>query len=762
MNKVITDGLVLMPPPFVNGLNVWSSGDGTPGSDTYAVSGTGAFVPADQDFAGCLEIAKTQSVTKLRYMGETTILPGLYLRVTARVKAVSGPLPSVRIAGWAGGAGGAAVPGLTGFGPATALTDYGQVVEVSAIIGTGNRTGVDMVWRNALYGHFGLDLTGTNGGVVRVDDIVIEDVTSVYLRDLLGLVDVRDYGAIGDGVTDDSAAFEAADSDARGREVLVSNGTYWLGGNVTIQNQIRFEGTVTMPAVSKLILQKNFDFATYLDAFGNEELAFKKAFQALLNFNDHDSLDLGGRRIDISAPIDMQAAEGTRTTFASRRVIRNGQIQPVAGPEWAPTEVTSAGTYSTASSKTLTNVANIANIPVGSRVSGNGVGREVYVTAVNIAQQRLTLSNPLFGAAGTQVYTFTRYKYLLDFSGFEQLSQFIISDVDLNCNGIASGIMLAKSGIIFHVRDCFINKPRDRGITSIGEGCQGMLVDRCQFISNELDLPVQQRTSIGFNTNANDLKLRDNRVIRFKHFCVIGGSGSVITGNHWFHGDNEPNGVREGGIIIAQSNCRTIITGNYIDNNFIEWTNEYDADPNMTGGYSFGGLSITGNTFMCSDTADWFNWIVVKPFGSGHYLHGFSVVSNVFKSTVGNIDRIEFVDTTYADLDYGRMRTVTFEGNHFTAVNEPVYNPVVIAHTQASVATDWIVDSGNFLPFKGRVRNVDAVMPAGRISNTNNVAVYEQPFAVPGIGTGGRQARIVFGTAVKGAIRVTIRVDNPT
>jgi hypothetical protein len=48
------------------------------------------------------------------------------------------------------------------------------------------------------------------------------------------------------------------------------------------------------------------------------------------------------------------------------------------------------------------------------------------------------------------------------------------------------------------------------------------------------------------------------------------------------------------------------------------------------------------------------------------------------------------------------------------------------------------------------------------VSNTNNVAVYEQPFAVPGIGTGGRQARIVFGTAVKGAIRVTIRVDNPT
>jgi len=58
MNKAITDGLVLAPLPFSAGLGVWSSGDGTPGSDTYAVSGTGVYVSADQDFAGCLEVKK--------------------------------------------------------------------------------------------------------------------------------------------------------------------------------------------------------------------------------------------------------------------------------------------------------------------------------------------------------------------------------------------------------------------------------------------------------------------------------------------------------------------------------------------------------------------------------------------------------------------------------------------------------------------------------------------------------------------------------
>ena len=260
MNKAITDGLVLMPTPFADGLGVWSSGDGTPGSDTYAGSGSGVFVPADQDFSGCLEITKGQEPTKLRYMGETTVLPGCYLLVKTRVKAVSGPLPSVRIAAWAGGAGGAHVGGLTETGPAVALTQYGEVVEVSAIIGTGFRTGVDMSWPGAIYGHIGLDLIGANGGVVRVDDISIEDITGVFIRDMMGVVDVRDYGAKGDGVTDDSAAFEAADADAQGREVLVSAGVYHLADHVTIENQIRFEGTVTIPTDKRLIFQKNFDY----------------------------------------------------------------------------------------------------------------------------------------------------------------------------------------------------------------------------------------------------------------------------------------------------------------------------------------------------------------------------------------------------------------------------------------------------------------------------------------------------------------------
>ncbi|MDQ7072152.1 MAG: right-handed parallel beta-helix repeat-containing protein, partial [Rhodobacterales bacterium] len=613
MNKAITDGVLLMPPAFENGLDVWSSGDGTPGSDTYDGNLNAAFVPADQDFGGCLEVLKADTTQKLRYMGETPLLPGCYLRITARIKAVSGNIPNVRIAGWAGGAGGVHVTGLTEFGPQTTLTTYGQIVEVSAIVGAGLRTGVDMVWGAApLYGHFGLDLTGANGGVVRIDDIVVEDITSVYLRDMMAMVDVRDYGAIGNGTTDDRAAFVAADADANGRRVMVSEGTYFLGDSMTFDNRVQFEGTVVMPTDKILSLTKNFDLPAYIDAFGNEELAFKKAFQALLNNSDHESLDLGGRRIYVTEPIDMQAAVANKNSYATRRHISNGQFEAATNGNWADEVATSQATYNPSSNRTLTNVVNVANVPVGTLVEGNGVGREVYVRSKNVAAQEITLSLPLYGASGTQNYTFTRFKYLLDFSGFSQLSKFSMSDIEFQCSSVCSGVLLPPTATALHFKDSYFTRPKDRCITAHGDGDQGMIIDRCQFLSDESSKLSQDRTSIVLNANANDIKLRNNRVVHFRHFAVIGGSNALVTGNHWFQGDTAAAGIRTAGVVFSQLNCRAIVNGNYIDNASIEWTNEHDQAPEFVSELSFSGLNVSDNTFLSSHVAPWFSFLIVK------------------------------------------------------------------------------------------------------------------------------------------------------
>ena len=761
MNKAITQGIVFMPQPFAAGLDQWSSGDGRPGSDTYETAPNAAFVPADQDFGGALELQKIESVQRLRYMGETPILPGCYLRVRARVKAIAGNLPDVRIAAFAGGADGEALPGVTVTGPQVTLTTYGEVVEVSAIVGTGQRAGVDMVWGpQAAFGHFGLDLAGPSGGVVRIDDIEIEDVSRVFLRDVIATVDVRDFGAIGDGVSDDHAAFEAADTAAGGREIIVPAGTYFLGQSTTIQSRIRFEGTLVMPDAAILALTKNYDLPAYIDAFGDSELAFRKAYQALLNNAGHVTLDLAGRKVALRAPIDMAAAVGNRTTYNQRHVIRNGQFSVFPTPAFDTEVVTSQATYSPDTAvRELTGVVNVANVPVGALVEGNGVGREVHVTARNVAAGRLTLSQPLFDAAGTQVFTFRRFKYMLDFSGFQDVSRMAFSEVDFQCAGNCSGVLLPPQGSANHFRDCFFTRPRDRGITSHGEGDQGMMIDRCQFLSDEAPLLVSERRTIGFNANANDLKIRDCRATFFRHFAVMAGSSSLISGNHVFQGDSASGGVRSAGWVLTRTNNRGTITGNYIDNCFIEWGNEHDHAPDFASEFSFSALSITGNVFLASDMVPWFTYITVKPHGPGHFLDGVTVTGNTFRA-IGSIDRVESVDTSFADLDHDRVGNITFAENSFHNVDIHAQSPLVMAHVEESAAATWVVTPAPRLPFGAWAQVVDSVLPEGALQDGSGNPVHAAPWFEARQGPERDRINLHWPEAVSGRVILRVRIDD--
>lgn len=762
MNKAITDGLVLMPPPFSAGLNLWSRQDGTPASGTYQGQPNAGLVSNDQDFAGCLELQKTDATQKLRSFAQTPIQPGLYLRVTARIKAVSGNLPAVRIAAWAGNVAGQNVAGVTQTGPSVQLTTYGQVVTVSAIISPASRTGVDLAWTpEVTYAHIGLDLTGTNGGVVRIDDLVVEDVTNIFIRKLMDWVDVRDYGALGNGTTNDTAAFLAADADADGRMILVPSGVFRLTSDVSIVNRIRFEGTVSMPANRKLTLTRNFDLDTYGQAFGSEIEGFRRALQALFYFTDHVALDLSGRRVDMTEPVMVSEVAGL-STFINRRVVRNGSLNAIPGPGWNTETFTSIATYSAASPFTLTGVANVANIPVGSLVVGTGVGREVYVRSRNVSAGTLEISQPLFGAAGTRTYTFRRFKYLLDFSGFNQLSRFELEDIEFNCLGACSGVMLSPVGATMRFVSCSFNRPLDRGITSIGTGCQGMFVDLCQFLSNEQGLNVVDRTSIALNVQANDTKLRNNRVVRFAHFAVVNGTAHLIHANHFFQGDDAGTGLRRAGLIFTQTNISTVVTGNYIDNCFIEWGNEHDAAPEWNGEFSFGGLNIVGNVFFAGNTTSAFRFVVVRPYGPGHYLNGFSLVSNSFRVVNNSIDRVDMVDTTFATLDASQTRNVRVEGNSFNNVSQPIMNPVTVVHTQNTAAETWNVEAGGFVPFGGRIRLVQSVMPEGAITTNLSQVRHAFPNATPGTGIFGTQAQLRWSEAVRGRVIVNMRSDIPS
>jgi len=764
MNQVITDGLVLMPPSFTEGLGVWSRQDGRPGSDTWASAPNAALVSADADFGDCLEIVKTDATTRLRYMGQTPIVPGLYLRVSARVKALSGNLPTVRIAGWAGTASDQNVGGVLQTGADTTLDAYGEVVTVSAIIGTGARVGVDMPWGPAAsYGYMGLDLTGPNGGQVRIESIRIEDVTGLFLRKLMDWVDVRDFGAVGDGTTDDHDAFVAADAAAAGREVLVPAGRYRIASSLTMNSPVRFEGTLSMPDGARLGLNRNFDLPGYSEAFGDDVQGLKKGLQQLFNQSDHESFDLKGRRVQLSEPLDVQAIVGNRNTYANRRAIRNGQLSAETSTAWEDEVHTRSGNWTSSDPRRITGLSNVADIPVGALVTGPlGVGREIYVTAVDVAQNRVSLSAPFYGAPATQEYTFTRFRYMLDFIGFLNLQRFIVSDIEFLCANRCSALNLPLDGLVFQIQDCFFTSPKNRGITSASEGCQGMQIDRCQFLSAEQAMDAPDRKTICFNTNCSDVKVRDNRAVRFRHFGVMAGTGNILSGNHFFQGDGVTNGPSTAGLVLTGVNAKTTFEGNYVDNCYIEWGNEHDPSPDFSAGWSFHGLTLNGNIFFATEvSASWMSFIQIKPYGDGHFINGLSVCDNLFKKTgQPRLAAVDGVDTTFGTLDTSRFADLLFTGNTYHGVVKRTENPVTVRHVEGTAGTTWNVDLSAVAPFGAAARAGTSFLAEGPLKNANNVTVYATPYAEPGQGAGGRTLRLRWQQDTRGTAQITARFDS--
>lgn len=178
MNRHAQPELDLMPPPFAEGLDDWSRGDGTPDGPTYDMAENARLARDDADFGACLELRTAAAVERLRYMGEVPLLTGGFIEVAARIKAVRGPLPDARIAAWPGGVQGRGVDGLPVHGPLLSVPAHGGVCELRAVIGRDGFPGVDLVWdARVLYAHVGLDLVGPAGALVRIESVEVRDVT---------------------------------------------------------------------------------------------------------------------------------------------------------------------------------------------------------------------------------------------------------------------------------------------------------------------------------------------------------------------------------------------------------------------------------------------------------------------------------------------------------------------------------------------------------------------------------------------------------
>ena len=748
------------PPAFADGLENWSRTTGEAGSPHYGNFGGATLIADDPDLGPCVEVTTAVLQQKFRSILRTPLAPGRYLRACIRFKQVSGPTVAVEAAARWIDAADQTIFGLKQTGPEVAAVSPGVVYESVTVFAASKYDHVDAAWKyDAVEANFGFNINSVAAGaVVRIASVVIEDVSPQSVEPTLAAYDVRDFGAVGDGVTDDSAAFLKADAAASGRTVIVPEGDYAILADMALRADWKFVGRLVTPANARVEFRGGFDFEAYYEAFKDGETALKKALQALINYPEHVTIDLGGRTVVLSEPLDVHAAVGDRNVFANRRVLRNGKIEAAEQGDWTPDVVTATGVYQSGA-QTLVSLSTTAGLVPGMLVEGDGVGREVYVVSVDEANAAVTLNQPLHSGASPQSFTFTRFKYLLDFLGFDDLKRIVIESIEFWGKGLASAIMLPPEGIAWHISDCWFLDPGDRAITSIDGADSGLAIDRCEFLSNEGGVQPTQRKTIAITCSGNDAKIRNNRAMHFRHFAVLSSGSVILTGNHFFQDDNQGSTDRTAGIVLAKRNNNISVVGNYIDNSWIEWTNEHEPD---SAGKEFGNLAIAGNRCLADDVTQDFAFIKLAPWNADMTIKGLSVMANTFKVVFpASIDAALALDESKGGVDPDAHLDISVEGNAYHRVNDVRETPAQASMSVAQGAESdaWTLDMAGKLPFGAKARRVTSLVSDGVIANADGDPVYAQPHVLAGQGANGDEVRVLWPEPVSGAIHATVRVD---
>ena len=149
----------------------------------------------------------------------------------------------------------------------------------------------------------------------------------------------------------------------------------------------------------------------------------------------------------------------------------------------------------------------------------------------------------------------------------------------------------------------------------------------------------------------------------------------------------------------------------------------------------------------------------IKPFGSGHGISNLTVNGNTFRSINGNIDRVERIDTSYADIDRTRLRHIQFMGNNFNNIRTRSQNPLRLSHTQNSAASVWNIETGGQLPFTGYARDVEALVAKSEIKSSSNHKTYHMPYVTLEKGSAKDRVNLNWPEAVKGQMGLKIRCD---
>ena len=92
-------------------------------------------------------------------------------------------------------------------------------------------------------------------------------------------------------------------------------------------------------------------------------------------------------------------------------------------------------------------------------------------------------------------------------------------------------------------------------------------------------------------------------------------------------------------------------------------------------------------------------------------------------------------------------------------MNEPVANPASLTFEQQTEASTWVIETRDALPFDGFARKVEAFMPEGAITDTNDNSVFDLPWSIGAQSADGRDVHLNWSRPVKGRARYSVRMD---
>lgn len=370
-------------------------------------------------------------------------------------------------------------------------------------------------------------------------------------------INVKDFGAVGDGIADDTAAIQAALASASSSEaVIIPNGVFKITSNVVANCPVVFDGVMSIvsPIVTfKLNAQpivlddyrKIYMGTDWNNQWSNSGVALLRAVEQLFGQNRYHSLDGCGRQILLDFEIKIK---NFTPVYGLYKYITDMYVVLIGD-----------GTFGTRDETTGVVTANLQSY------------------AFNVES---VAANPIYGI--------------------------IFDKVRINCqkkgNGILFNFDADQESIIQHTN---ITNPYNMGIKSINTH---LLINTCRITGGEFALPDDDRIVTGIEIGGADSEII-NTTVQYCKTCVLVKTPTCLISNSHFFNDSTNNRAPVLHVDVDQADMR--VTGCYLDNGPV-WIENRAPEPN---GYDTAGRSSFQNCVFTSSSAAYGNrsFIAVRP-----------------------------------------------------------------------------------------------------------------------------------------------------